>query len=418
MEKKNVLIINYVFPPYPGIGGRRWAKLAKHLHRNGYNIHVIAAKNPFDYTSTFINNIKYLPKENLHYLPALYPKALISSIKTIKDKLAYQCWYRVLPFLVKGNYYDRSTFWKLQLQNQVEKLIKEKDIQIVIVSVPPFHYAYYTVLLKEKYPHIKFIVDYRDEWTFNNVHGFAAISNQRQNREKTLEKYTCEKADYISSCTAIILAYIKTLYQVDSKKLIHLPHFFDEDDFTSNQTNIRTTDKTVFFYAGTVHENKEIFFKKITETLDYLKEKYPALYEKIEFHFYAIGEFKDHYYRIIQRHKDKIKINLNLSTQDLFSLTYLSDFLFILSHHRAKDYFTTKFAEMIYLKKTLLYYGNEGLVSKYITENKLGIHLKDDTFIQQVINLLENQYQFSFSDELINEWNIKKVIEKIETTIT
>ena len=38
---KHVLLISYSYPPYPGIGGRRWAKFSKYLSRLGFVIHVI-----------------------------------------------------------------------------------------------------------------------------------------------------------------------------------------------------------------------------------------------------------------------------------------------------------------------------------------------------------------------------------------
>ena len=36
-----VLLVSYTFPPYKGIGGRRWAKFAKALARRGHPVHVI-----------------------------------------------------------------------------------------------------------------------------------------------------------------------------------------------------------------------------------------------------------------------------------------------------------------------------------------------------------------------------------------
>src|SRR6185312_8702248 len=41
----SVLIICTAFPPFPGIGGRRWAKFAKYFAKNGVNCHVINAVN-------------------------------------------------------------------------------------------------------------------------------------------------------------------------------------------------------------------------------------------------------------------------------------------------------------------------------------------------------------------------------------
>ena len=415
MQKKNILIINYVFPPYPGIGGRRWAKFAKYLHRNGHQVFVIGAQNPFSYVSTFINDIKELPKENLYYLPALYPKSMISPIHSLADKYRYQFWYRVLPFFTKGNYYDRTIFWKRQVQEKAKELIHTKKIHTVIISSPPFHYAYHVLQLKDKYPFVKFIVDYRDEWTFNNIHGYAIIGKARQAYEQYLEKYVCEKADYIlSPAEDIINQYLKQRYPLLSKKMILLNHSFDKDDFPDTGMTHKNSSIS-FAYAGTMYA-AESFFQNIHLFLDRLSEKYPLIFNKVDIKFYTIGEFV--YPDILQKYSDKLQINYNVPANRLFQELKTVHYLFIFYNERAKNYFTTKFAEYLYLQKPLLYYGPEGKVSEYITTHKLGIHLKDGLFAEQLIHLLENKHTFEFSDELINSWDIIHNIRKIEQLLS
>ena len=79
---KHILLASYVFPPYPDIGSRRWAKFAKYLARDGFNVHVVAARNPFKEQSLWTADIKH---ENiyLHYLPPFFPKNFILLKKRI-----------------------------------------------------------------------------------------------------------------------------------------------------------------------------------------------------------------------------------------------------------------------------------------------------------------------------------------------
>ncbi|MFM1999846.1 MAG: hypothetical protein RL204_1793, partial [Bacteroidota bacterium] len=43
LENKNIILINFDFPPNFGIGGRRWGKLAKGFVSKGFNVFVIKA---------------------------------------------------------------------------------------------------------------------------------------------------------------------------------------------------------------------------------------------------------------------------------------------------------------------------------------------------------------------------------------
>ena len=79
---KKVLIVCYSFPPYPGIGGRRWAKFAKYLYRNGYNVNVISSKNKADENSQWKTDIEEY-SNNIDYIESNYPFYLGINPKSI-----------------------------------------------------------------------------------------------------------------------------------------------------------------------------------------------------------------------------------------------------------------------------------------------------------------------------------------------
>ena len=62
-----------MFPPSPGIGGRRWVKFAKYFVRMSYDVKIITAKR--NKKSTISNWIKDMTKlEGLvDYIPSKYP---------------------------------------------------------------------------------------------------------------------------------------------------------------------------------------------------------------------------------------------------------------------------------------------------------------------------------------------------------
>lgn len=151
METKNkhILLVSYVFPPYPGIGGRRWAKFAKYLAAKGFVIHVICAKSPFEEQSLFNEDIKNV---NIRVYPmkANYPYALKKNTESLIDKINYRLSLILMKLTIKGNYYDRAAFWKKQILKESTRLIKEFNINNVIVSGAPFSLLYYLIELKKK----------------------------------------------------------------------------------------------------------------------------------------------------------------------------------------------------------------------------------------------------------------------------
>lgn len=406
--EKNILLITYVFPPYPGIGGRRWAKFAKYLHRKGQNVYVIAAQNPFDNVSTFINDISEIPKENIFYLPPKYPAILLKQPKTFLEKLQYHFWIRTLPFFTDGNFYDRSIFWKKQLQQNIRQLIKDKNIHTIIVSGPPFHLVYETIQLKKEFPHIKFIADYRDEWTFNEVHGFGIIGNKRQKAEFEKEKFVCENADVVMSCHKPILEYLQEKYY--SKHLYLLNHGFDKDDLMFQNDKSRD-DKIIISYFGTIQPNTENFYVLLNQILTQLKIQNPNIYNKLQLNFYLISPFL--FQNIISENKDKFNFYYNLDAGESLRHISESDFILLVLSKRAKDYFTSKFPEVFYLKKPIILYSEKGRVSEFIEKNNIGVHLPQTDFYDVFVNAIQHKDKFQYNNFDLKQWDYEYLTDKL-----
>jgi len=81
---KNLLIINYAFPPNEGVGGRRWAKFSKYLKNHNVNIRVINAKKQNNKLSNWVNDVNGI---NVISLNTSYPHILQISPKTIFQKI-------------------------------------------------------------------------------------------------------------------------------------------------------------------------------------------------------------------------------------------------------------------------------------------------------------------------------------------
>lgn len=413
--KKNILIISYVFPPYPGIGGRRWAKFAKYLHRAGYNVYVIAAKNPFKMVSTFTDDIKELPKENLYYLPAKYPTILLKQPKTLWEKMQYHFWIRVLPFFTKGNYYDRSIFWKKQLHQTIRKITEEKNIDAIIVSGPPFNLVYETIKLKEHFSTIEFIVDYRDEWTFNDVHGFGIISDKRKQVEFDKEKYVCENADKIISPSELIIDYLINRYNLSCEKTNVVEHAYDKDDFVFFHLAKSTIDlnKIQFAFYGGMYDGFDKFLNLLWESVEYIRQNDKKKLDNFWIYLYINGEKK--IYNDILSKISNLTVIYSLNPNELFrKLVDVNYIFYVPDYKRGSNQFSTKFYEMLYMRKPILFFGQNGKVSQFIEKNKMGICLHENNF-QFIFNeIIQGNIAFDLvNEEFVSKFACEKVLDKI-----
>ena len=97
----DLIIVCYNFPPFPGIGGRRWAKFAKFLARKGHTVHVISARPyPGQSPSAWTDEVEREANIVRHYLPPLYPEVMMRAPRHIGDKVAYKVWSKLLPKMV------------------------------------------------------------------------------------------------------------------------------------------------------------------------------------------------------------------------------------------------------------------------------------------------------------------------------
>ena len=90
MSAKKIIIICFTFPPYEGIGGRRWAKFAKYLDRMRHDVQVLASSLPLvKKDSSWTKDIENLNRKPI-YLKSGYQDYLGIQPQTFIEKLKYR----------------------------------------------------------------------------------------------------------------------------------------------------------------------------------------------------------------------------------------------------------------------------------------------------------------------------------------
>lgn len=412
-EQKTILLICHSFPPYPGIGGRRWAKFAKYLSQNGHTVKVIASENPFFKKSEWLHDVKNM---DVTYLPFNYPAVLKKdSSLSLLDKLKYRAALVYIKCLGKGNYYDRSLFWEKQILKTASALIDKHKIKNVIVTCPPFHIAYHCLKLKNNFPELNLITDFRDLWTGDfSLSGLKQMPDKRQSAEKEMEKEVLEKSDIVLTVSDKMTSAFKT--QVPKCNCYTVPNGFDEDDFKYiSDSPEKQNEKITLVFTGTLYANLQNVFIPLVSALKKLKTEQPSLYNLLSFNFYGTVP---HEIRTLCAGAEVIHIHGTIPLNEVYKKIGESDMCLLFLTDAYTFSLSTKFYEYVSQKKKIVVFSKKGDTSDFIEQNNLGYWISPDKSYEGLIKLIE-LYQtgqtVNWNSNLnINDFSVKALTKQLE----
>ena len=390
---KKVLIVCYSFPPYFGIGGRRWAKFSKYIKLLGTEVFVISSKNPFKEKSNWTTDIEGI---NVTRLPLIYPKALISFPKSIVGRLRYKFSIFILKLRTKGNYYDKTIFWEKQFLNQAKKIIEENQIKNIIVSGAPFHLTTYCLKLKEWDSNLNLIVDFRDFWTDDLSLGpLGSISQKRINYELELEKKVFKKADYIITVSEFIS---KTLINKhSSNKVLTIINGFDEDDYDSKLSASKKSNDIKFVFTGTLYQNINTSFIPFCKAIRLLKNNEPDLYNMVTFDFY--GSSSQFNIDLVKQYElDNVSFHKNLPLTQAYKIVAEADYCMLFLNDSYTFSLSTKFCEYIGLRKSIVLFSKQGESSDFIQQNSLGFWINPEETYENLLGLIKSKNKIEINE--------------------
>ncbi len=416
---KNILIVCYGFPPNPGVAGRRWAKFAKYLKRGGYNVFVLASKNTKRKESEWNNDINGIDVE---YLPSYFPEVMTSTNKSLVSKVQYRLWLVILKVLNRGNFYDRSFFWKNQIKRKIIEYVKLKKIDTVIVTSGPFILSYYVTRLKATFPSVKFITDFRDLWTSDTeITSFSSLSKKRIEHEKKLEKKTVDQSDYIFTVGEKMSDYFLSLSK--NKKVYTIPNGYDEDDFSDTEHNMQNQNEGEIrlVFAGTLYINLSYILIPFFEAIVKVKENNPELYKRIKFQFY--GTFPNSYKELLKKYNidNVFEINESISLKEIYSKIKNSTACLLFLNDVYNFALSTKFCEYVSQNKKIIVVSNNGPTANFITSNKLGYWVSPQNAYNDIMECLDKLnsplIENEISQFIISDYSVKNIVKTVVNTI-
>ncbi len=153
---KKVLMVAYYFPPMGGSGVQRTAKFVKHLRSFGYEPVI------------FTRGIEKVPLRDDSLL-----KDIPEGIRVIRTRP----WdFTALPGVLSyaGKFISRKVLipdgeriWQLAARKKAAETVLQENIDLVYTTSSPYSDHLMGLYLKQQFPHIPWVADFRDEWTNN-----------------------------------------------------------------------------------------------------------------------------------------------------------------------------------------------------------------------------------------------------------
>lgn len=369
LMKPRVLIICFTFPPYPGIGGRRWAKFAKYLHRKQCDVSVIAAKKQLTHSSPWTSDTDDYANQ-ISFIPSSYPMVLTGTPKTIWQKLQYRLALYYTKLFSQGNYYDHSSFWKKDILSAVESKIKQ-GYNNIIVSCGPFKTAAFVISLKEKYPEVRFIVDFRDPWTNNkSSFGYTSISQKRFKAEQELERKVVQNYDYILSVSEQMNDYFHAISANRNRdRFVTIINGFDRDDFPTQSNKGNHSGKLRLIFTGTLYDKSMHVFTEFCNVLRHLRDNNTKIYSQMEIDFY--GHVPVAFSQVSQG-IDIMAFKGEVAKESVYHEIACSHVAMLFMTDDMNYSFSTKFYEYISQEIPIAVFASSGHTGAFIEKNAVG----------------------------------------------
>jgi len=381
MDKK-ILIITAYFPPYGGGGVYRVLKFAKYLPEFGWK--------PYIVTGDYGDNIPFYDESLLKDLPESIEVFRIKSVKqkllgrnnnnkssdhnnlNINNGSLFKTFYRVINGLIEKTFIpDKFIIWCYDSLKICKKIIEENNIDIVMTTSPPNSIHLLGQALKKKYSTIKWITDFRDLWTVDNIElDKHMVVKYRINR--LLEKNVLSQSDLsLVVGDKIREATLKSFDFLNETKIKTVTNGFDPEDFNDIELEASNNKKFTFTFTGSMfrHTKKHRLLealKKIS-TEDGIgkdiKVKFVGLFdndfkERVDSHdLNGMVEFKD-----FCSHKESVRYMMN---SDALILTLGNN----KTHSLA---YTLKFFQYMNARKPILAVAPEGCIAELVNEYNLG----------------------------------------------
>jgi glycosyltransferase involved in cell wall biosynthesis len=392
---RKVLLIAYPFPPRNSSGVFRPTKFVKYLPQFGWQPSVITTDHnrtgeegidetlladiPLDVEVWRVPTPRPRPVEWLQSLVGWKSKSTAISdqnadmtstaihatpnrpslIKMIRRTL-------LSPFyLIQQPPIDNLLYWSLCIVPLALYIIKQKQIDVIITTSPPWSPLLSGLLLKllTRKP---WVVDIRDPWTTDHFIYHSTGFWHRFNQ--WLERRILRYADHTILASKAWMPFYSKFYKSPHSRLTEITNGYDSEDFDVNEQEQNKTSDTSFvqiFYPGSVHS------EEIDPIINSLKQLPRHIRERLKFHF--VGYMHPNQIRRIQESSIKhlfSRYPVRISHVEALEKMTQSQILLLLRSN--PDYYPGKLFEYMRVGRPILAILPPGVASELVIKSGIG----------------------------------------------
>ena len=386
---KKVVVISWVFPPTPGIGGRRWVKFAKWMHRKGADVQVLAVQNFTDRKSTWMADLSDI-QDRVKYSHSPFSTTIGTFATTFYQKVRRRLVLGWLQMRVKGNHYDRAALWGNVLRPDIDRLAAE-GYDNFIITAGPFHATYYVAeYLKAKHPNVKVTLDFRDPWTTNKTSfGIDLLSAKRVEAEKELEKRAVQAADTVVTVSPFMLEdFAKTVNDsVDDSKYQSIANGFDFDDVAAF-TDSESVQNMRMIFTGSLYDKSDHGFGLFKDFMTSFSTENDSL-NNLKADFY--GNVPDKFKHALQQ--SNVRYNKSIPLNEVYAELANSQACMLFLTDDINYSISTKFCEYLALGKPVVVFSKGGATAELVESHGLGISVSSPDDFPKLAKFMTDTWQ-------------------------
>jgi len=377
---KKVLIISYYFPPSGGAGVHRILKFVKYLPEFGWQPFVLTVNEEADFPARDVSLLKEVPEAIEVFRTKIFepynlyrkftgrkkeePTDIASLAKEVKKSLTNRLseWIRATFFIP-----DARRFWKKPAVKQGMKIVKDRDIDLIFSTAPPYTCHLIGKTLKKK-TGLSWVADFRDSWI-----GWLSTPERwflPHMIDNYFERSVLERADTIVTVSnGIREDLLSRNPHIDSKKWRIIPNGFDEEDF-KNVYGKASGEKFVLTYTGSLYGNRNP--KMILKALEKLFENHPSIRKRFTVRF--VGRVDQAFLKDFKQFSDVVEYIPYVPHKESIRYMLNSSVLLLIIDAAPVNHgiLTGKLFEYIGAKKPILALAPEGEAADLIEDIGLG----------------------------------------------